>query len=73
MQKILSKSDPIQIKRTPIRGFSKAEWAHVSDKIMEEALECKFAQNMDLKELLLATKGEQLVEASPNDRYWGKV
>lgn len=31
----------------------------------------QYKQNPDMKEVLLATKGKTLVEASPRDRLWG--
>ncbi len=31
----------------------------------------KFTQNLELKELLLTTKGKLLVEASPYNKIWG--
>ena len=67
----MAESDPIKIKRTPVKGFTKGEWSHVCDKIMQDGLECKFAKNTYLKEMLLNTKGMKIAEASPNDRYWG--
>ena len=38
---------------------------------MFKALQAKFTQHKDLKELLLSTKNRELVEHSPYDSYWG--
>ena len=38
---------------------------------MFKALQAKFTQHKDLKELLLSTKNRELVEHSPFDSYWG--
>jgi ribA/ribD-fused uncharacterized protein len=38
---------------------------------MRTALKCKFEQNASLKTFLLNTANTRLIEASPNDKYWG--
>jgi len=42
------------------------------DKVMIKVLWEKFTQNNDLKQLLLATGTQTLIEDSPNDEYWGR-
>lgn len=39
--------------------------------VMRKALEAKFIQHKDLMEKLMATGRDELVEASPEDSYWG--
>jgi predicted NAD-dependent protein-ADP-ribosyltransferase YbiA (DUF1768 family) len=40
---------------------------------MKKALVAKFNQNPQLLEKLLATRGKELLEASPSDNFWGVV
>jgi ribA/ribD-fused uncharacterized protein len=49
----------------------RADWEHVKEDIMREALRAKFTQHANLKELLLKTKKRILIEHTRNDRYWG--
>lgn len=46
------------------------DWDNVRDDIMRQALMAKFTQHDKLKQLLLSTKGKQLVEHTKNDSYW---
>jgi ribA/ribD-fused uncharacterized protein len=48
------------------------EWPHKKIAVMMEGLRCKFRQNPDLKEKLLATGDAVLHEDSPDDMCWGK-
>ena len=48
------------------------DWDHVKDDVMREAVRAKFETHADLREQLLATGDEELVEDSPNDDYWGR-
>lgn len=70
----------IQRARTPSdaarRGRDRShplrrDWEAVKDDIMRRAVRCKFETHADLRELLLATGDEEIVEASPVDYYWG--
>ncbi|MCW1921378.1 NADAR family protein [Luteolibacter arcticus] len=47
------------------------DWEAVKVGIMRQALEAKFAQHAELKELLLSTGTAKLVEHTGNDSYWG--
>ncbi|MGH1339758.1 MAG: NADAR family protein [Aureispira sp.] len=47
-------------------------WDKMRDSIMYEALHAKFTQHQALKDLLLSTQAALLIEASPNDSYWGE-
>ncbi|WP_310414589.1 NADAR family protein [Chamaesiphon sp. OTE_8_metabat_110] len=55
-------------KRTlPLRS----DWEQVKDEIMLRAVLCKFQIHLDLREILLGTGDEEIVENAPNDYYWG--
>jgi len=45
--------------------------ARLQLRLRAKARENVFSQNADQRELLLATRGTTLVEASPHDRVWG--
>ena len=48
------------------------DWEEVKDQIMYEICLAKFTQNEELKEKLLATGNEELVEGNTwHDTYWG--
>lgn len=47
------------------------DWDQARLFIMYECVRAKFEQNLDLKEQLLATGDEELIEDSPIDYYWG--
>ena len=54
-----------------VTGFDQKIWDNMSDSIVKEGLRLKFGQNPDLKEKLLSTGLDHLVEASPYDKIWG--
>lgn len=49
----------------------RSDWEQVKDDIMRKAVLCKFETHKDIRELLLSTGDEQIVENSPIDYYWG--
>jgi N-glycosidase YbiA len=55
---------PRDIRQEPI-------FARTKDIVMFEAVYAKFTQNTELKQILLSTGQEQLVENAIHDPYWG--
>ena len=50
----------------------RSDWEEVKNKIMYEVCYAKFTQNPELKEKLLATGDEELIEGNTwHDTYWG--
>ncbi|MBN1966275.1 MAG: NADAR family protein [Anaerolineae bacterium] len=47
------------------------DWEQVKDDMMRRAVRAKFEQNEDIREVLLGTGNEDLVEATTHDTYWG--
>jgi len=47
------------------------DWESVKVDVMRTAVRAKFEQYADLRELLLSTKDEEIVERTANDSYWG--
>jgi hypothetical protein len=54
-----------------VKNFDDAVWKRERLNIVMAGSRLKYTQNAELKELLLATAGTELVEASPYDRIWG--
>lgn len=49
----------------------RSDWDQVKYDVMKECVMAKFSQNNDLKNKLLSTANEDLMEDSPIDWYWG--
>jgi ribA/ribD-fused uncharacterized protein len=47
------------------------DWESVKDDVMRRAVLKKFQTHAVLKELLLSTGEEEIVENAPSDYYWG--
>lgn len=54
-----------------IPNFNQKIWNSKCLDIMKTGLEAKFTQNPSLKQSLLATGTNMLLEANPKDSYWG--
>lgn len=73
-------ADQIRLAKTPKDAAKmgrdrqrplRSDWEQVKDSIMEKAVLKKFTTHADIKEILLATGNEEIVENSPIDYYWG--
>lgn len=54
-----------------VRNFDVDTWNRESMHVVVTCNILKFAQNEDLKNVLMGTQGKMLVETSPFDRTWG--
>ena len=54
-------------RKLPLRE----NWEEVKDDVMRKAVYAKFSQNKELKNILLNTDSEYIVENTSNDYYWG--
>lgn len=72
-KKIMETTSPREQKKLgrEVKNFNEGQWNKVAKDIVEEGNYAKFSQNKSLKDILLATKGTSLVEASPYDKIWG--
>lgn len=72
-KKIMASSSPKEQKALgrEVKNFNVDKWNEVAKSFVYLGNYYKFTQNPELKEMLLATKGTTLVEASPYDKIWG--
>ena len=54
-----------------VKRFDEAIWKREREAIVLAGNRAKFTQNPELEQVLRATAGTTLVEASPYDRIWG--
>jgi N-glycosidase YbiA len=54
-------------RKYPIRS----DWEQVKDDIMRQAVRRKFDAHPDIRETLLATGDNPIIENAPGDYYWG--
>lgn len=66
--------DPSSGKRKGRHVQLRYDWEKIKFDIMYQIVKCKFEQNLDLKEKLIATGDEHLEEGNTwNDKIWGTV
>ena len=72
-EQILKCNDPKQIKALgrKVRNFDQKVWDKFKYAIVLNGNWLKFSQNRELREFLLSTGDNILVEASPYDNIWG--
>jgi ribA/ribD-fused uncharacterized protein len=79
-EKILATNNPVRQKQlgrkavfsTNNVGHTLYDWNNgESERVMFEAVKCKFEQNIDLRRLLLATETRPIGECNPRDKLWG--
>ncbi|MGB3557299.1 MAG: NADAR family protein [Geitlerinemataceae cyanobacterium] len=49
----------------------RSDWEEIKEEIMQKGLICKFQTHGDIREVLLTTGDEILIEDNPEDYYWG--
>ncbi len=49
----------------------RADWEDVKVDIMRQAVRRKFATHADIRQILLDTGDEELIENAPHDTFWG--
>ena len=54
-------------RKRPLRQ----DWEEMKDDIMRKAVLCKFETHANIREVLVSTGDEELIENSPIDYYWG--
>jgi ribA/ribD-fused uncharacterized protein len=54
-------------RKKPLRS----DWEQVKDDVMRRAVKTKFTQHKELRELLLSTGEDEIIENAPGDYYWG--
>ncbi|AUS99373.1 Swarming motility protein ybiA [Nostoc sp. CENA543] len=54
-------------RKRPLRS----DWERIKDDVMHKAVLQKFTTHADIREILLSTGDEEIVENSPIDYYWG--
>jgi len=72
-EQIMKTSSPRTMKQLgrKVRNFDADRWTAECERIVTRGSLAKFAQNPNLKALLLSTGDKIIVEASPLDRIWG--
>jgi ribA/ribD-fused uncharacterized protein len=73
VQKILEAPGPAEAKALgrEVKNFDQDKWEQNCDAIVEGGDYLKFSQDAWLKGVLLGTGRREIVETSPNDRFWG--
>jgi len=73
LEKIMNESHPDKIKKLgrQIVNFNSNIWEKLKYSIALIGNYCKFVQNDKMKQILINTGGNIIVEASPNDKIWG--
>ncbi|TVQ47733.1 MAG: NADAR family protein [Gloeocapsa sp. DLM2.Bin57] len=51
--------------------YMRPDWDQVKDEVMFNAVLTKFQTHSDIRQILLATQEELIIENSPVDYYWG--
>jgi ribA/ribD-fused uncharacterized protein len=54
-------------RKRPLRQ----DWEAIKEEVMKKALLQKFTTHADIRQILLSTGEEEIVENSPLDYYWG--
>lgn len=47
------------------------DWEQVKDEVMKKAVLQKFLTHLDIREILISTSPEEIIEETTDDYYWG--
>lgn len=71
--KIKTIDSPKEVKKLTLENNNfPAEWNDKKVQILLDAVRKKFYSYKELQDLLLATNDEELIEANPDDYFWGE-
>lgn len=72
-KKIMNSSDPQYIKQLgrKVENYDDKKWSEQRYDVVVFGNYLKFNQNNKLREWLISTKDQLIVEASPTDKIWG--
>jgi N-glycosidase YbiA len=70
-QRVARAATPKEAKRFGRQSGLREGWDEMRDDVMRRGVLEKFRTHADIREILLATGDEELIEASPSDYYWG--
>lgn len=65
-----SAKDAARMGRDRLRPL-RPDWESVKDDVMRRAVRRKFETHASLRDLLLGTEQQEIVENAPGDYYWG--
>ena len=68
---IASAETPKEARERGRKCNLRKNWEQLKEDVMKTALSTKFNQHPELKEILLESGEEELVEFAPWDNYWG--
>ena len=72
-QKILEAQTPKEVKVLSMQNDKRSPgWDEEKVTILKTAVIKKFASYQNLRDLLLSTGDEELIEANPDDYFWGE-
>ena len=73
LEEIMETADPKKIKALgrKVKNFDEKKWNETKYSIVFVGNLLKFSQDENLKDFLISTKNDIIVEASPYDKIWG--
>ncbi|MFJ2133683.1 NADAR family protein [Streptomyces sp. NPDC087845] len=60
-----------ELGRAPSKPLRR-DWDRVKDDVMRRAVATKFRARADIRDILLSTADEEIVEDTTTDHYWGR-
>ena len=71
--KVMKETNPIKQKQLGrnIRGLDEKQWLSQAEEKLLPGLTGKFEQSTDCKDLLMKTNNNIIIEANPNDKFFG--